>query len=101
MDLYQVSDVARQDASDMLLVTGVTLGLRSLDAILIVGILRSGGDTRYAAVLDVGGIWFAGIPAVALALYCVPRRARRFRCARLRAAAGHLSPASVAPDFPG
>jgi len=69
MDLYQVSDVARQDASAMLLVIGLTMALRSLDAMLIVGILRSGGDTRYAAFLDVGGIWLAGIPAAALAAF--------------------------------
>jgi putative MATE family efflux protein len=69
MDLYQVSAVARQDASAMLLIIGLTLSLRSLDAMFIVGILRSGGDTRYAAFLDVGGIWLAGIPAAALAAF--------------------------------
>jgi Na+-driven multidrug efflux pump len=29
---------------------------------LIVGILRSGGDTRYSLILDVGTVWLAGIP---------------------------------------
>ena len=28
----------------------------------IVGILRSGGDTRYAFVLDILGMWIIGIP---------------------------------------
>lgn len=69
MDFYRVSDTARADASAMLLVAGLLLWLRSLDAMFIVGILRSGGDTRYSALLDVGAIWLAGIPAVALAAF--------------------------------
>jgi Na+-driven multidrug efflux pump len=35
----------------------------------IVGILRSGGDTRYSTFLDVGAIWLAGIPAMAAAAF--------------------------------
>jgi putative MATE family efflux protein len=69
MDLYQVSATARQDAGNMILIAGLLLWLRSLDAIFIVGVLRAGGDTRYAAFLDVGAIWLAGIPAVALAAF--------------------------------
>ena len=67
LSLYQVSPAARQDASAMLLVTGLALAVRAFDGILIVGILRGGGDTRRAALLDVGGTWVAGIPAMALA----------------------------------
>ena len=51
LDLYQVSPEARAGASAMLLVAGLMLWLRSLDPMLIVGILRSGGDTRHAALL--------------------------------------------------
>ena len=69
MNLYQISEDARQDASAMLLIAGLTLWLRSLDPMFIIGILRSGGDTRYSALLDVGAIWLAGIPAVALAAF--------------------------------
>lgn len=69
LDLYQVSDSARHDAALMMLIAGLTLWLRSLDAMFIIGILRSGGDMRYSALLDVGAIWLAGIPAVALAAF--------------------------------
>jgi putative MATE family efflux protein len=69
LELYRVSPEARADASAMLLVAGLMLWLRSLDPMLIIGILRSGGDTRHAALLDVGGIWLAGIPAVILAAF--------------------------------
>jgi putative MATE family efflux protein len=67
LDLYRVSPLARQNASAMLLITGLALGVRALDGMLIVGILRGGGDTQYGAFLDIGGTWLAGIPAMALA----------------------------------
>ena len=69
MDLYQVSAQARADAEIMILVAGLTLTLRGTDAMFIVGILRSGGDTRFSALLDVGAIWFAGIPLLALVVF--------------------------------
>jgi Na+-driven multidrug efflux pump len=69
MELYRISPEARQDASSMLLIAGLSLWLRSLDPMFIIGILRSGGDTRFSAIADVGAIWFAGIPAVALAAF--------------------------------
>lgn len=69
LDLYQVSAQARADASTMILVAGLTLGLRGLDAMFIVGVLRSGGDTQFSALLDVGSIWLAGIPALALVVF--------------------------------
>jgi putative MATE family efflux protein len=66
MDLYQVSPEARQDAAKMLLIAGLTLWIRCCDAMFIVGILRSGGDSRFSTLLDLGAIWLAGIPVVAL-----------------------------------
>jgi putative MATE family efflux protein len=69
LDLYRVSPQARADASTMILIAGLTLGLRGLDAMFIVGVLRSGGDTQFSALLDVGSIWLAGIPALALVVF--------------------------------
>lgn len=66
MDLYQVSPEARADAAKMILILGLTLWMRSMDSMFIVGILRSGGDSRFSAFLDVGAIWLAGIPMVLL-----------------------------------
>jgi Na+-driven multidrug efflux pump len=37
--------------------------LRMLNALIIVAILRSGGDTKAALLLDVSGVWLIGIPA--------------------------------------
>ncbi len=66
--LYQVEDTTRAAAASIILVGGLFFWLRSQDAIFIVGILRGGGDTRFSAILDVGGIWLASIPCVAIAV---------------------------------
>ena len=41
--------------------------LRHADcAMFVVGILRGGGDIRFSALLDVGALWLASVPAVAI-----------------------------------
>lgn len=69
LTLYRVSEQTHKDALGILIIAGALLWLRGLDGMFIVGILRSGGDTRYSAIVDVGAIWLAGIPAVVLAAF--------------------------------
>ena len=33
----------------------------------IIGILRSGGDTKFGMYLDAGGMWFVGVPLAYIA----------------------------------
>jgi putative MATE family efflux protein len=66
--LYQVEETTRLAAAAVILVGGLFFWLRSQDGIFVVGVLRGGGDIRFAALLDVGGLWLAAIPAVALAV---------------------------------
>jgi len=35
---------------------------KSLNTIIVVGILRSGGDTRWCLFLDTSGVWLIGVP---------------------------------------
>ena len=46
----------------LLQVMGVAFILRSVNSILIVGILRGGGDTRYSMVLEMCCVWLVGVP---------------------------------------
>jgi Na+-driven multidrug efflux pump len=41
---------------------GFFLWLRVTNLIIFIGILRSGGDTRFAFFLDAGFIWLIGVP---------------------------------------
>lgn len=35
---------------------------KSVNMVIIVGILRSGGDTTFCAILDAAGVWVIGVP---------------------------------------
>jgi putative MATE family efflux protein len=59
---YKVPESVAFDARSILTVYAVTLWLRVTNMTIIVGILRSGGDTRFSLVLDTGTVWFVGIP---------------------------------------
>jgi putative MATE family efflux protein len=59
---YKVSPGAAQSARYILIFMGCIMWAKMSNHMLIVGILRSGGDTRYSLILDVGTVWLAGIP---------------------------------------
>lgn len=60
--LFLVTDAISLDISKCLLVFILYLPFRMFNLVNIVGILRSGGDTKAALMLDVTGVWCVGIP---------------------------------------
>ncbi len=60
--LYQVSGGVHETALRLLTVLALTLWVRSANMLLIVGVLRAGGDTRFAFIVDAGLIWSIGVP---------------------------------------
>jgi Na+-driven multidrug efflux pump len=66
---YKISDMAAVFTRGVLTVSACTFWIRSNNLIMIVGILRSGGDTRFSAVLDVGTVWVVGIPMALLGAF--------------------------------
>ena len=62
-----LSPEVRDKAAVILLLGGLTIWFRAFNTINIVGILRSGGDTLFSLVLDIGTLWVVGVPAVGLA----------------------------------
>ena len=64
LTLYKVSPLVIDNARHVLLIIGLLLGLRASNMILFIGILRSGGDTRLAFILDGVIIWVVGVPLV-------------------------------------
>lgn len=57
----------RDKAQFILLLGAVTIWFRAFNTINIVGVLRSGGDTVFSLMLDVGCLWVISVPAVGLA----------------------------------
>jgi len=60
--LYSVSDTVYYNMVGSLTVFGLFLMIKSVNMVIIVGILRSGGDTTYCAIMDAAGVWVIGVP---------------------------------------
>jgi len=59
-----VSHAAYIKARNLLFLYGLTAVLRTMTFMLIIGILRSGGDTTFCMVVETLSIWFVSMPLV-------------------------------------
>ena len=66
ISLFNVSAQAAADARSLVAVSALTMLLSQFASLLVVGVLRAGGDVKYSLVLDVGTVWAIGVPLVAL-----------------------------------
>ncbi|MCH3907270.1 MAG: MATE family efflux transporter [Sphaerochaeta sp.] len=60
--MFNVDGAVAQAARYCLYVSSAVFPLRSYDTTLIVGILRSGGDTRFSMLNELSAVWLIGIP---------------------------------------
>ncbi|MFO7636728.1 MAG: MATE family efflux transporter [Clostridia bacterium] len=66
--LFRLSPDSMEIARMCIIVNAFYMPVKMLAFIFIVGIFRSGGDTRFCMLLDIGAIWVVGVP---LAFLCV------------------------------
>ena len=62
VSIYDVSDEVFREASLCMVVYGLFLPFKMLNLVVIVGVLRSGGDTRFCLLVDTGSVWLIGVP---------------------------------------
>jgi putative MATE family efflux protein len=67
--IYNVSETAKGYAAAILTIFALTMWVRVGNMLMIAGIFRSGGDTRFAFVLDIGFIWLMGVPLAFLGAF--------------------------------
>ena len=48
---------------------GVMMALKSFNTFIVIGVLRSGGDTKYSLFLELGCMWLVSIPLTFLAAF--------------------------------
>ena len=60
--IYDVSETVFREAALCMVVYGLFLPFKMTNLVTIVGILRSGGDTRFCLLLDSGSVWLIGVP---------------------------------------
>ncbi len=65
LGFYRVSPEVILNARRLLLVLGLGLWVRATNHMIVIGVLRSGGDTRFSLVLDGLVIWLVGVPFTA------------------------------------
>lgn len=62
LEVFSVEESLTETVRKMLWVRSAVLPLMTFNAALIVGILRSGGDTKFAMFLEMGSVWGIGVP---------------------------------------
>jgi putative MATE family efflux protein len=62
MLLFNVSEVVQKDIFRILVVLAIFMSIKIFNIILVVGILRSGGDTKFSMFLEMGSVWLVGVP---------------------------------------
>ncbi|HYE08827.1 MAG TPA: MATE family efflux transporter, partial [Patescibacteria group bacterium] len=60
--LFSNTQAVQQIAQKIMLIMGIFLWCRFLNGILVVGVLRSGGDTTFAMILETCSVWLVGVP---------------------------------------
>ncbi|ABR50310.1 MATE efflux family protein [Alkaliphilus metalliredigens QYMF] len=62
LKLFNVSTEVHINAIRILMVLGVFMAFKIFNAILVIGIVRSGGDTKFSLFLELGSVWLIGVP---------------------------------------
>ena len=63
ISLYQISPSAANNLRNLMLVFAFSAWLRMFNFILFIGVLRAGGDTRYAMFIELFSVWLVGVPS--------------------------------------
>ncbi len=62
INVYDVTPEVKDFAHKIMLVIGSVMVIRMLNYTMIVGILRSGGDTTFCLIFEMIGVWCVGLP---------------------------------------
>jgi putative MATE family efflux protein len=63
ISLYQISPSAASNLRALMLVFALSSWLRMFNFMLFIGVLRAGGDTRYAMFIELFSVWLIGVPS--------------------------------------
>jgi Na+-driven multidrug efflux pump len=69
LNYYRISAEAQGYAHGVLTVISSAVWVKAANMMTIVGIMRSGGDTRFALFADIGPMWLIGMPMALLGAF--------------------------------
>jgi len=61
-NLFDVSEATRQNIYNILIVLSVFMVVNMYSLVLIIGVLRGGGDTKFSFYLEFSCVWLVGVP---------------------------------------
>ena len=64
---YNITTSIYDQTLRILFLTALIMTVKSLTFYFIVGVFRNGGDTKFAAVIDITSMWLVGVPFVLIA----------------------------------
>lgn len=62
LTLFNISEAVKTISLYSIYVIAILCPIKSFNANSVVGILRSGGDTKYSMFLEMGSVWLIGVP---------------------------------------
>lgn len=69
LSVYKVDPLVIEYTRKVLFIIAAFVWMRAANMVIFIGILRSGGDTRFGFFLDAGTIWVVGVPLAALGAF--------------------------------
>ncbi|WP_142414321.1 MATE family efflux transporter [Hathewaya massiliensis] len=66
---FNVDSYVYSASIGVLNIMGITMAIKVFNRVLVVGILRGGGDTKFSMYLEVGTVWLVGVPLALLGSY--------------------------------
>lgn len=69
LKLFSVTPGLAPDIRKIFIIMGLLMILKTFNTFIIIGVLRSGGDTKYALTLEMGCMWLVSLPLTFLAAY--------------------------------
>ena len=60
--LYRITPEVAQNVSSLILIFAAYMPAKMFNYVNVVGVLRSGGDTKMCLFLDTSGVWLIGVP---------------------------------------
>lgn len=69
LSFFKISQVTHDNAKGILVVMAIFMLPKMFNWVMVVGVLRSGGDTKFTLILDLAGVWLVGVPLAFLGAY--------------------------------
>ena len=69
MTIYQISAATQGYARILIQISGLVLWVKAFNIVLMIGVIRSGGDTRWGMLVEILTMWVIGVPLALLGAF--------------------------------